>query len=474
MTVINGTENDDNISSGGLPSSDTLFSSTFGGNDTLSIFSPGYEVNLGEGDDRLSAGGSGGSAYGGNGNDRLSAFLWVDVHSHYGGGGNDILFNTANDIASTYNGYGGTGSDTFYLSNDVLSGRNLDGGGGYDLAIYNTGTDKVITTGGFGGPAGASNIVFGSIEAAISGAGNDSLYGGAGNNLLVGGHGNDILSGQAGDDFLVGEARAEAFATAFMGININFNPAEAFDPLNASFGGSYASEFGALNDTLYGGSGDDVLSGGDGADLLDGGNGRDWVTYLSSPEGQGVLVDLATGGSGGHALGDSYTSIENAQGSDSHDAITGTKGGNELRGMYGSDLLTGLDGNDTLIGAQGLDTLSGGKGRDILTGGDSEDAFVFAGPGALTSVDTITDLQLNFDDIWLSTAAFRKVGPLGALLAERFALGTAADRDDRILYDPTTGALSYDADGNRAGAAVQFAQLATGLALTEADFVIIA
>ncbi len=54
--------------------------------------------------------------------------------------------------------------------------------------------------------------------------------------------------------------------------------------------------------------------------------------------------------------------------------------------------------------------------------------------------------------------------------------GTGAhDADDRIVYNPGTGALWYDADGNGAGAAVQIATL-TGLAgaLTQADFMVVA
>ena len=46
----------------------------------------------------------------------------------------------------------------------------------------------------------------------------------------------------------------------------------------------------------------------------------------------------------------------------------------------------------------------------------------------------------------------------------------AADADDRIIYDPTTGALYYDPDGNGGGAAVQFATLAPGLALENDNF----
>jgi Ca2+-binding RTX toxin-like protein len=44
--------------------------------------------------------------------------------------------------------------------------------------------------------------------------------------------------------------------------------------------------------------------------------------------------------------------------------------------------------------------------------------------------------------------------------ADFFTLGTAAaDANDRIVYDQTTGNLLYDADGTGATAAVQFATL---------------
>jgi Ca2+-binding RTX toxin-like protein len=50
---------------------------------------------------------------------------------------------------------------------------------------------------------------------------------------------------------------------------------------------------------------------------------------------------------------------------------------------------------------------------------------------------------------------------------------SAADADDRIIYNSTSGALWYDGDGTGAASAVYFAQLSTGLALTEADFLVI-
>ena len=49
----------------------------------------------------------------------------------------------------------------------------------------------------------------------------------------------------------------------------------------------------------------------------------------------------------------------------------------------------------------------------------------------------------------------------------------AVDLNDYVIYNATTGALSYDADGNGAGAALQIALLGVNLVLTNADFVII-
>lgn len=51
--------------------------------------------------------------------------------------------------------------------------------------------------------------------------------------------------------------------------------------------------------------------------------------------------------------------------------------------------------------------------------------------------------------------------------------GVAVDANDFLLYDTTTGTLSYDADGNGAGAKVEFVTLVGIPALTAADFTII-
>ena len=72
------------------------------------------------------------------------------------------------------------------------------------------------------------------------------------------------------------------------------------------------------------------------------------------------------------------------------------------------------------------------------------------------------------------TPFLKKLASPGVLKAANFVKATTAhDLNDYLVYNPATGTLSYDADGNGAGAGVQIALLGVNLALTNADFVII-
>ncbi|HYI65013.1 MAG TPA: hypothetical protein VEW71_09025, partial [Allosphingosinicella sp.] len=85
----------------------------------------------------------------------------------------------------------------------------------------------------------------------------------------------------------------------------------------------------------------------------------------------------------------------------------------------------------------------------------------------------IADFASGSDKVVLDDAVFAGL-PAGALNANAFVVGSAAaDADDRIIYDQSTGALYFDADGSGDGAAVQFATLQGGPSLTAADFVVV-
>ena len=145
-------------------------------------------------------------------------------------------------------------------------------------------------------------------------------------------------------------------------------------------------------------------------------------------------------------------------------AINGT-------GSTDNNILTGNTGANSLSGANGTDTLAGGLGNDTLGGGAGNDAFLFDSALGAGNIDSVTDMTVAADQIRLAQSIFTAIGA-GTLAASAFVVGSAATTvDHRIIYDSTTGALSYDADGTGAGAAQQFATLQTGLALTNADFI---
>uniref|UniRef100_UPI00358DC91A M10 family metallopeptidase C-terminal domain-containing protein n=1 Tax=Microvirga sesbaniae TaxID=681392 RepID=UPI00358DC91A len=148
--------------------------------------------------------------------------------------------------------------------------------------------------------------------------------------------------------------------------------------------------------------------------------------------------------------------------------------GGSLTGTSGNDVLNGTSANNDVInGGAGNDTINGFGGNDTLTGGTGKDAFVFSTKLGSTNVDKITDFSVADDTIHLNDVVFTNVG-WGPLADSAFWIGTAAhDQSDRIIYNSSTGALSYDPDGTGSAAAVKFATLAAGLKMTAADFLVI-
>ncbi|KAB0265038.1 calcium-binding protein, partial [Microvirga brassicacearum] len=157
--------------------------------------------------------------------------------------------------------------------------------------------------------------------------------------------------------------------------------------------------------------------------------------------------------------------------------------GNGIGGTSQSDLLMGGAGNDQLSGGAGNDILVGGNGNNVLRGGSGSDMFVLGG-----GLDRITDFNHRAGDkILLNAYLFEaaeivpargfvpdeKARGRGGLDASNFVVGEkATSANHHFVYDRSTGALSYDADGNGAGQAVQIAQLKAGTALGASDFLL--
>ncbi|MET0506555.1 MAG: hypothetical protein ABWZ78_00040, partial [Burkholderiaceae bacterium] len=97
--------------------------------------------------------------------------------------------------------------------------------------------------------------------------------------------------------------------------------------------------------------------------------------------------------------------------------------------------------------------------------------LMLAALNATTNVDQIADFAPADDVMRLDGAVFTAFAVAGTVGVGAFRTGAAAaDSTDRLLYDPATGAVRYDSDGTGPTAAVRFATLKTGLAITNADF----
>lgn len=157
-----------------------------------------------------------------------------------------------------------------------------------------------------------------------------------------------------------------------------------------------------------------------------------------------------------------------------NDLISGNAGADFLRGGIGNDKLLGGAGNDTVSGNDGDDILSGGLGSDVLIGGAGKDKFLFDN-NLTVGVDTISGFAAVDDTFWLDDTIFTNF-EVGTIDPENFTRGpsvVATEADDFLLYNTTTGALSYDSDGNGAVEAIQFATLAANPPISASDFLIV-
>jgi Ca2+-binding RTX toxin-like protein/predicted extracellular nuclease len=411
-------------------------------------------LNGGGGADILVGLGGDDTMIGGAGSDYLDGGAGADAL--YGSDGDDLIVaGIGNDYLDGGTGadglYGGDGNDTYFLDN--AGDYAVEGAaGGQDIAYASVslglaaGSEIEILTALDNNGVGALDLFGNELANQLWGnAGVNYLNGGGGADVLVGFGGGDTMIGGAGNDYLDGGAGADAL---------------------------YGSEG---DDLIVAGIGNDYLDGGTGVDGLYGGDGND--TYFLDNVGD-YAIEAAGGGqdiayttvSYGLAAG-SQVEILSALDNNGIAALDlfGNELANQLWGNAGVNYLNGGAGDDALLGFGGDDTLIGGAGNDYLEGGAGADIYAFiTAPGA-GNVDIIAGFASGSDRIVLDHNAFG--GLSTGFLGGAFASGTqAGEADDRIIYDSASGSLYYDADGNGAGAAVQFATLAPGTTLLASDF----
>lgn len=403
-----------------------------------------------------------------------------------GGGGADQLF-------------GGLGDDTYVVSDSraVVTER------------LGEGIDTIAASVSFALSQNVENLRLtgqGDIDA-TGHLGANRLVGNAGDNLIRGGGGNDVLIGRGGHDtfametgdgsdvimdFSAGPGAGDVVSldgywfTSFADIRgamtqhgadvhvrldhletLVFRDHRIADFVAGDFRLPAAPSLGAepvrfvptveAGDTVYGTPLAERLFDGYGMSTLIGGLGDD--TYFVVPGTE--VVEAALGGIDTvETWGWWYTLTANVE---------------NLRLYSANAQGTGNALANRLLGNDGNETLDGKGGNDWLTGGAGQDSFVFStAPNASRNRDTIADFAVSEDRIVLDRQAFAGIGPAGGLSGDAFQLGNAANSSgDRIVYDAASGALSFDADGLGGTAAVLFAKVTPGLALTHQDFVIV-
>ena len=134
---------------------------------------------------------------------------------------------------------------------------------------------------------------------------------------------------------------------------------------------------------------------------------------------------------------------------------------------YGDDIFKGAGGKaGKIFGEFGNDTIACGTGKEKIVFDSTLDG--------LHNVDRVMHFESGKDKFLLDGAVFASLTGPGELPGGQFHKGAAAaDPDDFIIYEKSTGTLWYDSDGsNEAQAAVQFAQLDPGSKLHASDFVV--
>ncbi|TPE47695.1 calcium-binding protein [Amaricoccus solimangrovi] len=431
----------------------------------------GYADTLtgGAGDDDLGGGGGGG-----DGADLMNG---GDGDDDYTADATDTLIDSA-------------GIDTIFAAAtfDLRRGPRLQGDF-ENLTLYH-GSGGSADSDGYGNAL--ANVMTGT-------GGDNTLDGRAGADEMIGGDGDDVyVVDNAGDRVVEQEAGDHGHDTVMSRVAFDLaNPDQAaglLEDLVLTGAGDIRGLGNDLDNILTGNAGANVLDGRGGADTMAGGAGDDRYhvddagDQVGEASGGGfdrvfstVTFSLAGGQAENLALRGS--AAINATGNGLANVLTGNPGDNLLNGGGGDDTLGGAAGNDRLNGGAGADTLNGGIGDDMLNGGGGPDALnggagldVFRFNSALGAVDAIIGFNAAADTIEIAKAVMPMLTAKGVLASGLFAAnatGSARDADDFILYDTSRGELSYDADGDGAGAAVVFAALSGAPTLTSADLVVI-
>ncbi|MER8834720.1 calcium-binding protein [Mesorhizobium sp. M0909] len=382
----------------------------------------------------------------------------------YGTSGDDVFHGAG---GHTMIGYGG--NDTYYV--DDIRDKEIEAAGG--------GTDKAFASVSHALAAGseiellATNSPSGTTAINLTGnAFAQTIQGNAGANVINGGGGADTMTGYGGNDTYyvdnAGDKAIEAVGGGTDKVITSMSHAltassqiELLATSNPSGTAPIHLNGNEFAQTIQGNAGSNVFNGLGGADTMVGYGGNDGY-YVDNV---GDRVTEAVGGGRDNIA----TTVSYALAAGSEVELLATRYPSAATTIN----LTGNEFNQAIQGNAGANVINGARGADILTGNGGNDAFVFNSVLGAGNIDKITDFNKLQDKIQLDDAVFAGL-KLGGLSSDAFFAGAAAhDSSDHIIYNNSTGALSFDSDGIGGAAQIQFATLSPGLSLAAGSFLVI-
>jgi len=386
-----------------------LLAGTFSSSDGSQANIFGFEnVTTGNGNDLIIGSDVSNTISANDGDDQIFAGGGDDLIIDENGGGDDLYDGGAGSDTVDYSDLG-LGDNTG-LSIDLVSGVVINSSDNEQDTLLNV--ENII--GGF-----ADDFISGSSEDnTLDGfLGDDTIFGLDGDDTLIGNDGADSLQGGAGNDTIIIDeddiwySGDEGIDTLIYVHNSSFNSVTDFNYAldqggfeNAEFGAGddtiYGGESdnsisgGAGNDTLFGFGGDDTLIGGEGSDSLQGGDGNDRIVFDEDDSwwsGDAGIDTAVYVGEGNITYALDQGGFENAEFGLGNDTIYGGAVDNNIQGGAGDDTIFGYGGSDTIIGGLGNDSLYGGVGADI---------FIFSDN---SGHDAVLDFENGLDVIDLSS-----------------------------------------------------------------------
>ncbi|HIP56316.1 MAG TPA: hypothetical protein EYG97_04755, partial [Arcobacter sp.] len=316
-----------------------------------------------------------------------------DVENVLGSDHDDLIAGDAGD--NTLDGAGGTNTVS-YLDNESNS------------AVYVSLHDKIAENDGNDTLLNIQNVIGSNSDDTIKGDKEDNVLDAQGHSVSSG----SVVEGKGDwiDYSYIQNQTIDVNGLKANGVNVNLTTTNAI--VNNLNGDNEVGIDTILNfENIKGSSNDDILVGDNFNNTLDGSGGNDVVDYSYS--GNQLFVNLTQNDitmnntviksltSLEDASVDTFVSIENIIGSETHDSIYGSSLGNILDGHLGNDFIDGQNGDDTIYGRAGNDHLISGNGNDFIDGGNESDNT--SGSDTIDYSNSLDGVTLTLADSTTST-----------------------------------------------------------------------